>query len=367
MEKIIYLSEAYRIFKRKLNVNKKGIKKYKGNAKEICKQIVKDCWNGKYFQTSAGHFSEFYMGDFGWCVDSLVILGYKKEVNKTLSYALSIYSKKGLKTTITPNEKTVDIFAYGPDTLAFLIRSLRVTNAKNLINKYKSFLINEINLLFRKYFNPETGLIYEDKKLSSIKDHSIRKSSTYDNMMVAMLSDELNKLNFYNPFKKYDIKKSIKQNLWNGKFFYDDLNKKQYVTGDSNVFPFWTEVFKDKKMLKSCIESIKKANLDKPFPLKFSDKNYKHKKRFIGIFAKSYQDDSIWTHIGLLYISLIKKIDKKLAKYYINKYTKIIEENKNYLEIFDSKGKPFKTLFYYSDESMLWAANYLTLIQELSK
>ena len=83
------------------------------------------------------------------------------------------------------------------------------------------------------------------------------------------------------------------------------------------------------------------------------------------MFAKGYQDDSIWTHMGPLYISLIKKIDKKLAKYYINKYTKIIEENKNYLEIFDSKGKPFKTLFYYSDESMIWAANYLTLIKEL--
>ncbi len=82
------LSEALKILKRSRYVKKHGIKKYKGNANAICKQIIKDCWNGKYFQVSAGHFTSFYVRDFGWCVDSLMKLGYKKEVHKTLDYVL---------------------------------------------------------------------------------------------------------------------------------------------------------------------------------------------------------------------------------------------------------------------------------------
>jgi len=39
----------------------------------------------------------------------------------------------------------------------------------------------------------------------------------------------------------------------------------------------------------------------------------------------------------------------------------LIETNRNFLELFDNKGKPFKSKFYHADESMLWAANYLTL------
>jgi len=39
----------------------------------------------------------------------------------------------------------------------------------------------------------------------------------------------------------------------------------------------------------------------------------------------------------------------------------LIEQHGNFLEVFDSKGKPFSTPFYYCDSGMLWAANYLTL------
>ncbi len=31
------------------------------------------------------------------------------------------------------------------------------------------------------------------------------------------------------------------------------------------------------------------------------------------------------------------------------------------LEVYDRNGKPFSTLFYHTDESMLWCANYLYL------
>lgn len=303
------------------------------------------------------------MRDFGWSVDSLLKLGYKKEVHSTLSYALDKYSKQKLTTTITPSGKCVDIFTYGIDTLPFLIRSLRVSGAKDLIKKYKIFIDKEVERCFNLCFDKNTSMVRGDKDFSSMKDESIRSSSTYDNVMLAMLSSDLDIIGLNNPFKNFDIKNKIEQELWNGEYFYDDMSKREIVTGDSNVFPFWTGVFSDKDKMRSCISHIRSSGLDTPFPLKYDSVHQNIKMNIVSLFVDGYERDSIWMHMGPIYIELVKKVDKKLASRYINKYTNVIEDNRNYFEVFDSKGKPFKSPFYYSDEGMLWAANYLALLK----
>jgi len=47
-------------------------------------------------------------------------------------------------------------------------------------------------------------------------------------------------------------------------------------------------------------------------------------------------------------------------------YEKKIEEHKTFPEVYFSNGKIFKSLFYYSDEAMLWSANHLAYCQELN-
>ena len=236
MNYLILLSEAWRIFKR----SRKQIKEYSGNADQICKQIIKDCWNGKYFQVSNGHFCEFYIRDFGWCIDSLLKLGYNKEVKQTLEYVMEIYSRQGLKTTITPRGKAVDFFNYAPDSLAYLLRSLRVS--KFNIDKYRFFLEKEIKKCYNLCFNENTSLVKADKYFSSMKDEAKRRSSCYDNIMLAVISKEADNLKLTNPFSKYDIKSAIKKNFWNGEYFYDDIRRNKKITGDSNIIPFWMEI-----------------------------------------------------------------------------------------------------------------------------
>lgn len=355
-----HLQEALKIFSRSISVKKHGVKKYKGNAKQICRQIVKDCWNGKYFQVSNGHFTSFYMRDFGWCVDSLLKLGYKDKVVKTLDWALDIYSKKRLTTTITPYRRCVDIFAYSPDSLAFLVRSLRAANAKGLVEEYRCFIGEEVNNYYNKVIDPDTGLVRTNRRFSSMKDQAIRRSSCYNNIMTAMLSNELDQLGFRNPFANYDLEKIIKERFWTGKYFLDDLSGKKYVAGDANVLPFWSNVFNDKRMLKNSISAIQKEGLDKPFPLKYTTENNK-KKNLIRVLVSNYEGNVSWMHMGPLYVQLVKQIDKKKAKEYIDIYTKLIEKHKNFLEVFNPDATPFKSPFYHADEGMLWSANYLTL------
>jgi len=363
--KPIYLKEGIRIFARSLRVRLKGFKKYEGGARQICSQIVNECFNGKYFQVSRGHFCEFYTRDFGWCADSLLKLGYRKQVIKTLSYCLDIFSRhKKVTTSISPAGKPFDFPFYAPDSLAFLIRSLRAAGSKSLVKMHSSFLNKEIKKFFSLVIDRDTGLVRSDRHFSSMKDHSLRKSSCYDNVMAAMLAKEIGDIRaLENPFKSYNFKKTIKANFWNGNYFVEDLSGSRYITGDSNVFPFWCGVFDSKSMLKNSVQSIQEARLDKPFPLRYSNNPKLGRQKFIALefFAKNYERSTVWTHMGPLYISLTKKINKDDFSKYCQQYKKMIEKHKNYLEVFTPDSRPYHTPFYYSDESMLWAANFLGL------
>ena len=76
--KPIFIGEGLRMFKRRRKYEQEGFKPYEGNAKNICEQIVRNCYNKKenYFMTSLGHFCEYWSRDFGLCVESLKKLGY---------------------------------------------------------------------------------------------------------------------------------------------------------------------------------------------------------------------------------------------------------------------------------------------------
>jgi len=367
MIKPAHLVQSFRILRHSIKRRLKGTEKHEGSAEEICRKIVKKCWNGRYFLTSAGHFCEFYSRDFGWCAESLINLGYEKEVEKTLDYALDIFSKNDrIATTITPFDKPIDIYHYSPDSLAFILRTISLLKSKRIAEKYKEFLNSEIKKFIDIVIEKETGLVRKDRQFSSMKDYSIRKSSCYDNVMAGVVNDSLKKIKILdNPLKNYNYRKIIKQNFWNGEYFLDDLSGKSYVAGDANVYPFWTGMINNKKMIKKAIESVQKEGLDKPMPLSYTSPNLKTKALWHEFVVHGYEQSTVWTHMGPLFIDVVAKVNKEMAREYLLQYKKTIEKYRNYLEAFDKKLKPFKTPFYYSDESMLWAANYLTLAKKL--
>lgn len=359
---LLHLNEGLKILFRSIRVKTKGIKRYKGNEEQICRQILDDCWNGKYIQVSRGHFNAFYIRDFAFFVNSHIKLGYKKRVIKTLKYALDKFSKQKLTTTITASGKAIDIFRYSPDSLALLIYSLRKANAYDLIKKYKKFLNKEIKRFYNVVLDKEKGIVKSNKVFGSIKDNAIRSSSVYDNCMLGLLADELKKIKILdNPFKKYNFRKTIKETFWNGSYFKEDL-KSNVVAGDANTFPFWTGLFKNKKMFKSCLKKIQENKLDKPFPLRYTNKRYKEKHSFIDSLVPNYEGDTCWIHLGLCFMDVVKKYDKKLLKKYVKQYSDNLIKYKNFLEIYDKEGKPYKSMFYYSDESISWCAGFLEFV-----
>jgi hypothetical protein len=349
------------MFARSVGVRVLGFHRFAGDARHICEQIIDECWNGRYFQTSAGHFAEFWTRDFGWCVDSLLKLGYRKEIIRTLSYALERFERAGgIATTISPLGRPFNFPCFSPDSLPFLMHALNSANAKSLIQKHRPFLQAQAELYERRVIDPETKLV-KDKKFSSMKDGYYRHRSCYDTCVVGMLAKELNKAKIKHNLP--DAKSILMTHYWTGSYFLDDLSGRDYVAGDAQVFPFWTGVITDKKMMKKAFISLQEHGLDHPFPLKYT--SYRIRPNVIAqkLFAPNYEGNTIWPHMGLLYISLLRQIDPSRARQDVESYKSLVENHKTFLEVYSPDGKkPYRSLFYASDEGMLWAANLLTLL-----
>lgn len=354
-----YLTEGTRIFLSSWK-NRLAPKKYSGTAEEICQQIVKDCWNGRYFTTSTGNFKQFWTRDFFWCIKSLLSLGYDKEVQKTLHYAMKCFKRANkITTTITPRGRAYDFPYYAIDSLPCFLHCLKISGFP--YEDHHSFLNKEIRKYYHNVIDRQTGLIVANKTFSSMKDFAARRSSCYDNCMTGMLAADLKDMKLCNPFKNFNYSKIIKENYWNGKFFYDDATKSDYVAGDANVFPFLLGLVPEPELFETAMNAMAEARLDKPFPLKYTATADGVKFIWQSMFLKNYESNAVWMHLGPFYIKLLQKLDAEKAAELKENYKQLIEKYGNYLEVFTADGQPYQTFFYHCDSGMLWAANYLTL------
>ena len=365
----IYVSEAFRSFTRRWKIIR-GPEKYGDDNStdvDICRNIIEKCYDSekKYFRTSLGNYPEFYSRDFGWCVESLVYLGYEEKVLDTLRYALQCYKKHGYVTiAINPNDIPFNFpDKYIPDSVTFLFRSLRIARAKDIIIEYQDFLNKEI-LKFEELTIDKELCIIKNEYFSGMRDYELVSSACYDMIMACSLCDEIDKINklfkkkiFNNNLKKYNLKKNLIKFYWKEGYFKNGLSEND-VTGHCNVYPYWLEIISDKKMLAASIKSIEDAGLDKPMPLKYG---FSDRTQFLWyeFFVKDWEKNTVWSMLGMAYIQILFKIDKKKAKYHLEKYSDMIKKYKAFIEVYGSNNKPYKSSFFYSDTSMLWASMYI--------
>ncbi len=353
------------MFIRSRKIKQQGFKSYKGTPEKIAEQIIDDCWNKKhkYFMVSAGHFCEFYSRDFGMCAEALIKLGHRERVIRTLDYALKHFEKHGsITTSISPKGKCFDFPTYAADSLPFIIHAISVSDAEHLLKKYRWFLLDAIRAYRDTIIDKKTRMVRKGVHFSSMKDYAMRSSSTYDNCMLVMLEDDLAAMEFTQEISGLRTKSAVMRSLWNGSYFYEDMSKQKIVTGDANTFPFWCGVTKDKKMFDNCMTAMETTGLTKPFPLKYAPTRTKTTPSiWRECIAGDYERDTIWMHLGLCFLDVVKHFDKKRFNTYLKQYEAQMKKHRNFLEVYDRTGEPFKTRVYITDESMLWASKYLAL------
>ena len=355
------ISEGLRIWRRARRVKRTGFKRYKGGPEQICRKILEDCFDG-YFRVSAGHFCEFYTRDFGLIAHALCELGYKEKVTETFAYALKHFSAAGkVATTISPDGNVFDFPTYSPDSLALLLFSLVRTKNQHLAKQYSAFLQEQVDVFVKKVVAKD--LLPKRKHFSSIRDQVKRKSSCYDAVMIAAVARDAKKLGLAFPHEFAAVKKRIREEYWNGTYFFSDLHKQDVVVGDANVFPFWMEVFTEKNMVENATAAIRAAGLDDPYPLRYVSTADKHREKrrmhHASWTTPEYETDSIWMHLGLAYLEILP--DTKLRKKHLRAYTKNILTFRTFLEVYAADGTPYESAFYMTDEAMSWCAVYLIL------
>ncbi|MFH1133903.1 MAG: hypothetical protein V1735_05405 [Nanoarchaeota archaeon] len=352
----VLINEGWRIFLRRLRIGLCGYPSYEGSSDDICAAIVDRCWNGTYFMTSAGHFREFWTRDFGLCIDALLALGHKEKVRSTLAYALDRFSRTRLTTTINPAGKPFDFPTYAPDSLAFLLRSLARLHDRTLVDHHRPFLENEIRR-FRETVLDEQGAVRKDREFSSINDHGRRRSSCYDTCMAAIVQRYARELGLDAPCET-DYPRLLKQRYWKGDRFISDLGQ-GLVTGDANVFPAYCGVCSD-AMAKKALAAIRLLGLDKPMPLKYHAGRTTRGNAYSWL-APGYERHTVWLHLGFAYLDAVAMHEPHLLKPYLDAYDLFIGKYRNFFEVVDDRLRPYHSLFYACDDSMLWAANFLKL------
>jgi len=362
-QKRAMLDAAARMYNRKRTVSRNGFKKFSGTPEEICLQIIKNNFDERTgFLVSGGHFREFYVRDFAFCAQALCQLGFEKEVRCTLSYVLAIFEKnQTIEQSISPKGVPYSFPTYAPDALALLLFTLQVTNNDDLVKKHHAFIQRQVDRFVKTVLDKKAPLP-KTRRFSSIRDHAGRKGSCYDATMIAVVAFACEYFSFTFPYSKEQTKAAIIKHYWNGTYFFSDLQRQGIVVGDANVFPFWTGIITDKNMLKSAILSIRAAQLDNPFPLRYVNQlDKKHEKSRLhaaNLFASDYETDSIWMHLGLCYLDLL---EKELAAPHVEKIGELIEKYSTFLEVFSDDGSPFSRPFYVTDEGMLWCSKWLSL------
>lgn len=355
------------MFKRSIRIKFSGFERIKGTDEEICRTIIQKCFNGRYLQTSLYSYTGVFARDFGMSIRSLLYLGYTEYVMTTIKFMMDRYSKNNAITVAIDKKGRPYNFPnkYSPDSVAYFFRSLRIAKVKDLIIKHKDFLNSEIKRFEELAIDKEKGII-KNLSFSGMRDHEIAKSSCYDMIMACMLCDEIEKINvligkeiLLNPLKKYDLKRNLINYYWNGKYFTNSLTDRT-ITGHCNVFPYLLDVVKDKRMMRSSLNEIRKSKLDVPFPLKYG---HSDKTKFVWqeIFARGWEYETVWVFLGLPYIEITSKIDKKLAKRYLTQYKDNIEKDGAFIEVYNADSSPYNYLFYCADTTMIWASMYLEL------
>jgi hypothetical protein len=364
-----YVKEGLHMFRRHRRVQKDGFARLSGvTGEEIVRSLLVKLWNGKFFQTDLGNYPQFYSRDFGMVLPALLHLGFRDKARKTLAYALDVYAKAGKVTShITSDGKAVNFPpAYSPDSVAYLLKSVRLIDDAALLKKHKHFLQRVIDDFADRVLDGQ-GRVRRGAHFAGMRDHAVRDASCYDTVMAAVVQREADLLDLEYTYSNVDYQEILLEDYWNGRYFDNDMTDNTFAA-DANVMPFWHNIIVDKEKLQSVINHIQKHHLDKPFPLKYVRRVEEQGKTIIfNMFSKNWQANSIWPMIGLPYIDIVMRVDKNLALKYYDEYKSLIEKYGTFLEVYDKRGLPYESSFFSSGEGMIWAAMWLVQGEELGK
>ena len=256
--------------------------------------------------------------------------------------------------------------------------------SQELLTEFKQNLTGKV-FSHLKFFDLKLGLIDKKHSLSGIRDGTFRSSSFYENVVAwktikLALKFDLIKLSDLEDCLKPDIlKQNILKNFYKNKIIYNDLeeNKELYQNFLVAFSVGFLDVSKqdEREILKNQVKAFFSANLVLDFGVLYSQKNPKRLAKMVKFFVKDYMGRTVWSHWTVEFLQLLLSLYeveeddfylKKAKKIYQNLYQKLLTY-KGYPELYNQKGRIYKTLFYVSMVDTGWIVNFQDLKIRLEK
>jgi len=339
------------------------IERFEGSAKEICAQIVDRLWEGNFYRTSLGHYNFFWMRDFGTVAESLVRLGHKDKVQHNLKWALQHYRRAGTITLCidhagntfnAPAKRSID-------ALPWLLHSL-VVSKYELKKAEHLFLDEELRKYIKLYLDPLSGTL-KKARYAEMRDAVHYDRSAYSIALIARMARcaELLELKAF-PFHQEQYQAELIHRYWNGHHFKADRSSGAF-SADSALMPFFLDVINDSHMAKKTCDYIEKAKFNKPYPLKYGqrDTSFKHRLGMGPVLMPIYTGTTIWTWHATFYLHTLKRFKRPEYKEQYHLFASLIERHGTYPELVNPDGSWYNVPIYRADPGMVWAA----LFQEL--
>lgn len=357
-----YGSSAVRIARRGL----RGPRRYPGDARAIARACVEAAWDRDHFVASGGHFRQFWTRDMGFSAEPLVRTGFGPQVRRSLTWALSAWSQRGqVTTTIFPGRRPRDVYSLGVDSLPLLLHAARACDAGELIQRHRSWLEPEVRRYVKTVVDPGTGLVRDDRRLSSHRDTVITANNAYANAMVVALDRILRETGWLpSPVPDGSLERFLAA-FWRDDRFVDTPGRDE-ISGDGTIFPYWLGVVPDDRGLASALAAARAAGLADPLPLRYvASREPTAEDPVQQLFVPDYQGTAIWTSLGAIYLQLLERVDPRAVDAPLATYAGLIERAGTVWEVLRDDLTPYvgRLGIFRADEAMLWSAILLDLLE----
>lgn len=364
-----HIREGLHFLRRRLSHRRH--QRYIGSPGEIIRSVVRDNFDGSLFSAGQGNHRMFYIRDTGLAAQGILYMGMREELRTCMRTALEVWQNAGrITTSINHRLEAVDVFAYGADSLSLLLRTLRMVGDHQLIDQYRHVLNRESERYTRDIFDRNTSLVRRDLDLSTTKDNTHRPSPLYANIHLLVLQKEFTLLReaghqLLDPLAEHDIAAAVLREFWmeERQSFRDALGH-EYIAADQIFIPYFA-VLEDARRTAAILDTIIDAGLADPLPLQYTARAKRHTEhKLLSLVARNYQGDTVWTMLGVPFISVLHERKDPRTGPYLQAYSDMILRDGNCLEIYNRDLTMYRALGYVYDEGMTWFAPLVRVFEE---
>lgn len=345
-----------------------------GTAAEIIRGCIDDCWDGTHYRASPGHFRQFWTRDLSFSAPSLARISpeHRDRAIRSFDWAIRTWERRDshITTTIHFFDQPVDVFDYGVDCLPLMLAALRRIGAEELLAEHRPWLEMEVRHYLDEVVDPATGMVRDDRKYSAHRDTIVNRCNAFGNSMVALLAMTLADLGWEVPKPMQPLalapQRILLDHFWDERGFFIDVPGDDTPSGEGNIWPFWTGVITDAAVLRTALGELEERGYANPYPLKYEvSRRPEIEPLFVRMVMPDYQGATVWTSLGSMYLQLLQDIDPVQAQLEIDRYVSWIERDGTFWEVIDDEtGQRYSSTFLTrSDESMLWSAIFLDLLE----